>query len=119
MNRVRKWAIFLLVLLLTTNGGFYIALADGDEYKERKRYQKRHRNDSKHYGKRYLTPVNNPTYKEECCGYHLHMPVIICTGYSERISENKAEAIGVSKYIEKPMDTRNLAAALREVLEEN
>ena len=48
-----------------------------------------------------------------------HMPVIICTGYSERISENMAEAIGVSKYIEKPMDTRNLAAALREVLEEN
>jgi len=70
MNRARKWVIFLVVLLLTTNGVFYIALADGDEYKERKRYQKRYRNDSKHYGKRYLTPVNNPTYKEECGGCH-------------------------------------------------
>ena len=33
-----------------------------------------------------------------------HMPVIICTGYSERMSAKKAEALGVSKYIEKPID---------------
>jgi len=45
------------------------------------------------------------------------MPVIICTGYSERMSAKKAEALGVSKYIEKPIDFRNLASALREVLE--
>jgi len=45
-----------------------------------------------------------------------HMPVIICTGYSERMSAKKAESLGVRKYIEKPIDTRNLAAALREVL---
>jgi len=47
-----------------------------------------------------------------------HMPVIICTGYSERMSAKKAEALGVSKYIEKPIDLRNLASALREVLDE-
>jgi signal transduction histidine kinase len=29
-----------------------------------------------------------------------------------------AEALGVAKYIEKPIDTRNLASSLREVLEE-
>jgi len=46
------------------------------------------------------------------------MPVIICTGYSERMSAKKAEALGVSKYIEKPIDLRNLASALREVLNE-
>jgi len=46
------------------------------------------------------------------------MPVIICTGYSERMSAKKAEALGVRKYIEKPIDLRNLASALREVLEE-
>ena len=48
-----------------------------------------------------------------------HMRVIICTGYSERMSEKKAVALGARKYIEKPMDTRKLAAALREVFEEN
>ncbi|MBW1783785.1 MAG: PAS domain S-box protein [Deltaproteobacteria bacterium] len=47
-----------------------------------------------------------------------HMPVIICTGYSERMSAKKAEALGLRKYIEKPVDLRNLASALREVLEE-
>ena len=47
-----------------------------------------------------------------------HIPVIICTGYSERMSAKKAEALGVRKYIEKPINYRNLASALREVLEE-
>ncbi len=47
-----------------------------------------------------------------------HMPVIICTGYSERISEKKAAALGARKYIEKPIENRNLASALREVLDE-
>jgi len=46
-----------------------------------------------------------------------HMPVILCTGYSERMSAKKAEALGVSKYIEKPIALRNLASSLREVLE--
>ena len=45
------------------------------------------------------------------------MPIIICTGYSERMSEKKAEALGVSKYIEKPIDLRDLASAIREVLD--
>jgi DNA-binding NtrC family response regulator len=47
-----------------------------------------------------------------------HMPVIICTGYSERMSAEKAEALGVRKYIEKPIDLRNLASSLREVLDQ-
>ena len=47
-----------------------------------------------------------------------HMPVIICTGYSERMSAKKAEALGVRKYIEKPIDLRNLASSIREVLDE-
>ena len=47
-----------------------------------------------------------------------HMPVIICTGYSERMSAKKAEALGVRKYIEKPIELRKLASSLREVLDE-
>lgn len=45
------------------------------------------------------------------------IPVIICTGYSERMSETAAMALGACKYIEKPIENQNLAAALREVLE--
>jgi DNA-binding NtrC family response regulator len=47
------------------------------------------------------------------------MPVIICTGYSERMSAKKAESLGVRKYIEKPIGARNLASALREVLDDD
>jgi len=47
-----------------------------------------------------------------------HMPVIICTGYSERMSAKKAEALGARKYVEKPIGIRNLASAIREVLDE-
>ena len=45
------------------------------------------------------------------------MPVIICTGYSERMSAKKAEGLGVRKYLEKPIGLRNMAEALREALD--
>jgi len=45
------------------------------------------------------------------------IPVIICTGYSERMSAKKAAALGVRKYIEKPIDLRNMASSIREVLD--
>ena len=44
--------------------------------------------------------------------------MIIGTGYSERMSAKEAEALGARKYLEKPIGTRNLAAVLREVLDE-
>ena len=47
-----------------------------------------------------------------------HVPLIISTGYSERMSAKKVEALGVRKCIEKPIDLRNLASSLREVLDE-
>ena len=46
-----------------------------------------------------------------------HMPTIICTGYSEKMSEKQAVALGARKYLEKPMETRELAVSLREVLD--
>ncbi len=44
------------------------------------------------------------------------MPIILCTGYNERISEEKARALGIRKYIEKPIDYNDLARAIREAL---
>jgi len=86
MNRIQKWTIFGMAVLLMTNGGLYIALADGDGHKERKRYQKRYRNDAKNYKKRYLTPVNNPTYIEECGGCHFtYQPELLPSGSWDKI----------------------------------
>ena len=47
-----------------------------------------------------------------------HVPTIMCTGYSEKISEKQAMALGARKYLAKPVETRELAVSLREVLGE-
>ena len=45
------------------------------------------------------------------------MPAIICTGFSERIDEETASEMGVSALIMKPVDTKELATKVREVLD--
>ena len=45
------------------------------------------------------------------------MPIILCTGYSEKMSEDRAREIGIRKYIEKPIAKETLAMSVREVLD--
>jgi CheY-like chemotaxis protein len=45
------------------------------------------------------------------------IPIILCTGFSEKIDEKKAKAIGVADYIEKPLDMRDYAMKIRKVLD--
>jgi hypothetical protein len=110
MNGIKKWLILGVAFLLITNGLFYAARADHDEHKKkrwsqkifdwdndednndhnrgkkRRRYQKRNRNDFKHYGKRYLAPVNNPAYIEECGDCHFaYQPELLPSGSWEKI----------------------------------
>ena len=53
----------------------------------------------------------------------LHMrpelPIVLATGFSERINEEKARRIGIRKFLYKPILRRDLALALREALEES
>ncbi|MGD8980507.1 MAG: PAS domain S-box protein [Desulfobacterales bacterium] len=46
------------------------------------------------------------------------MPIILSTGFNEKIDEEKAMQIGIRQYIEKPFNRRILAKAVREVLDE-
>lgn len=46
------------------------------------------------------------------------MPVILCTGYSDLIDEEKAKQEGVRRFIMKPLRHRELARAIRDVLDE-
>ena len=84
MNPKTKLTIFLIACLFILEGALNFSVADSDGHKEksgfdkimewddddgenhrhRKRNRKRHRN-YEHRGS-YLTPVNNPTYKEAC-----------------------------------------------------
>jgi PAS domain S-box-containing protein len=45
-------------------------------------------------------------------------PVILCSGYGETVMKDKALAMGVSRYLQKPLDMDILARILRELLDE-
>ncbi|MBT6505009.1 MAG: response regulator, partial [Deltaproteobacteria bacterium] len=45
-----------------------------------------------------------------------HMPIILCTGFSARISEKRAEETGIRAFIMKPLLMRDLADVVRSVL---
>ena len=45
------------------------------------------------------------------------IPVILCTGYNELITEEKAIAMGIRRFLLKPVDKDELAAAVRTALD--
>ena len=44
------------------------------------------------------------------------IPIILCTGFSQKMDENKAKKIGAADYIEKPIDKHDFAFTIRKVL---
>lgn len=46
-----------------------------------------------------------------------NMPIIICTGYSSKIDAEKANLVGIAAFIMKPVDKRQLANTIRNVLD--
>ncbi|MCD4743388.1 MAG: cache domain-containing protein [Desulfobacteraceae bacterium] len=46
-------------------------------------------------------------------------PIIMCSGYSERISEAKALEMGILKYAQKPLPNEKLAALIRAILDKS
>lgn len=47
-----------------------------------------------------------------------NIPIILCTGFSELINEEKAKAIGIREYIMKPVVIQELAQVVRKALDE-
>jgi PAS domain S-box-containing protein len=45
------------------------------------------------------------------------IPVILCTGYSERVDATNPEAVGADKILLKPIDRQELAVSVRQVLD--
>jgi FixJ family two-component response regulator len=45
------------------------------------------------------------------------MPIIICTGFSEILSEEKAKVIGIREYVSKPVVKREISKAIRNALD--
>ena len=46
------------------------------------------------------------------------MPIILCTGHSDRIDENKAKALGIKAFIMKPFSKNDMMKTIRKVLDE-
>jgi PAS domain S-box-containing protein len=46
------------------------------------------------------------------------IPIILCTGFSETVTQEKARAIGVREFIMKPIVQRQMAAAIRRAFDE-
>ena len=46
------------------------------------------------------------------------IPIILCTGHSGLVSEEKAEEIGIKAFVMKPLVMRSLAETVRKVLDE-
>jgi CheY-like chemotaxis protein len=46
------------------------------------------------------------------------IPIILCTGFSENITEEKAKRTGIQEFIMKPLEADELAKTIRKVLDE-
>ncbi len=44
-------------------------------------------------------------------------PIILCSGFSEKIDAEKAKELGIREYIEKPLDISEFVVAVRKVLD--
>ncbi len=47
------------------------------------------------------------------------LPIILCTGYSDKVNEEVARRAGARRLLMKPVELRKLARAIREVLDDN
>ena len=46
------------------------------------------------------------------------LPVILCTGYSETITQQEADLIGIKRYLQKPIQNKVLLREIRDVLDQ-
>jgi len=54
---------------------------------------------------------------KELMGIRSDIPIILCTGYSELITKESAEAMGIRAFVMKPLTIRDLATTIRKVLD--
>ncbi len=45
------------------------------------------------------------------------LPIILCTGYSDKITKNDALKMGIKRYFQKPVDSRELFLSIKEIAE--
>ena len=46
------------------------------------------------------------------------IPIILCSGYTEKFNKEQAKEMGIARYINKPIGGKELCFLIREVLDE-
>jgi len=46
------------------------------------------------------------------------IPIILCSGDTSTITEDEVDAVGIKKFVAKPLNTRAMAEIVRQVLDE-
>jgi len=64
-----------------------------------------------------MPQMTGATFAEKLKKIRSDIPVILCTGHSSLIDEDKAKQSGISGYVMKPVSMRNIAKAIREALD--
>jgi CheY-like chemotaxis protein len=70
-----------------------------------------------------ITDMTMPNMTGDMLAHELHkirpdIPIILCTGYSKKISDRKAAAIGIDAFAYKPIVKKDLSMTIRRVLDE-
>ncbi|MCA9730863.1 MAG: PAS domain S-box protein [Deferribacteres bacterium] len=64
-----------------------------------------------------MPEITGDVLARELIGIRPEIPIIVCTGFSERIDKEKAESIGIKGFLMKPIIKSDLAKMVRNVLD--
>jgi CheY-like chemotaxis protein len=62
--------------------------------------------------------MNGDKLADELIKIRPNIPIILCTGYSKKISDKRATEIGIKAFAMKPISKIELAKTVRKVLDE-
>jgi len=63
-----------------------------------------------------MPELTGDRFAEEILKIQPQMPIILCTGYSDTMTETKAKTLGIRKFIQKPILNQDLVVMIRKIL---
>ena len=114
MKESNKMILVLISYLLLFLLPFSFAFADDDNHKDNKKWYKKifdhNDDDDEKHEKKYLTPVNNETFKQECGACHFaYQPGLLPAGSWKKILSNLPSHFGEEVTVEK--EQKNIIGA--------
>jgi hypothetical protein len=134
MKKTKKMNVILIICFILLLLPFSIAFADDDDHKDDKKWYKKifdHDDEDEHEGResKYLKPVNNATFKQECGSCHFaYQPGLLPSGSWEKILSNLPTHFGeeisldgesiniISEYLQVNAAERSSAKRARKIL---